>query len=293
MNRLNLLSIIVTTIVLLHSTRSSAQEEKKSIKLSLSYSQINNQSPELIATAKSKIGKRFEPVEGLVVNFYLGEQSQQGLLGKAKANKKGIASVELPDTIASKLDSLSPFKFIAFVEESKEFDEQLKEIEITKARIDLTVTEVDSTRKVNAKLLALKEGKWIETPEAEIKLFVRRQASDLLMGEGALTTNATGEVSSVFSFKTPLPGDVKGNIIIGAKMEDNDVYGTVIALKFANWGTQQKPDGSFFERSLWAARDKTPIWLLVVPNTIIAIVWGLIFYLFYFIFKIRKIGLEQ
>ena len=287
-------SFLLTALILLISSFvSSAQDEKKSIKLSLSFAQINDQAPELKATVKSKIGKKFEPVEGIQVEFFLGEQSPDNALGKAKTNRKGIASVELPSSASAKLDSMSPFKLTALVAESKEYNEQSTEIEITKARIDLSLSEVDSTRKVGATLLALKDGKWTPVPETEMKLFVRRMLSDLSLTENALTTNETGEASADFNFKVPIPGDTKGNIIIGAKVEDNESYGTIVAMKYAKWGTPQQNDRSFYERSLWAARDKTPVWLLVFPNLIIVTVWGLIFYMFYLIFRIRKVGLEK
>lgn len=252
---------------------------------------MNNQLPELTATAKSKNGKKFEAIEGTEVQFFLGEQSPENLLGKAMTNKKGIASIEIPVAVATKLDSLSPFKMIAFVAESKKFEEQTTETEITKARVDLLLFEADSVRKVGAKLMTLKEGKWIEAPGVEIKLFIRRLLSDLPIGESAATTDNAGDVSA--DFKMTILGDAKGNIIVGAKVDDNDTYGTIVAMKFAKWGVPQKTDHSFYERSLWASRDKTPIWLLTVPNIIIATVWGLIFYMVYLIFRIRKVGLEQ
>jgi hypothetical protein len=273
--------------------RSLAQDEKKPLKLSVSYSQINDLSPEVKATVKTKTGKKFEPAENIEVEFFFNEQSKENSIGKAKSNRKGISSIELPATIVSKLDSASPFKVIAVVSESKDFDGQSAEAEITKAKIDLVLSEVDSARKVSAKLLALKEGKWVEVPETEMKLFVRRIYSDLSLTENALTTNETGEASADFAFKTPIPGDANGNIIVGAKIEDNDNYGTVVAMKYAKWGTPMKIDRSFYERSLWAARDKTPIWLLVFPNIVIVTVWGLIFYMFFLIYRIRKVGLEQ
>lgn len=284
--------VLLTTLLLfLNSYTASAQEEKKSIKLSLSYSQINNQLPELIATVKSKIGKKkFEAIEGAEVQFFLSEQSPKNLLGKAISNKRGVASMEVPIKIAARLDSLSPFKVIAFIAESKKFEEQTTETEITKARVELMLFEADSTRKVGAKVTALKEGKWIGTAGVEVKLFVRRLSSDLPIGENAQTTDDAGDVSA--DFKMTIPGDTKGNIIIGAKVDDNDTYGTIIALEFAKWGMPQKVDRSFFERSLSGSRDKTPIWLLVVPGLIIITVWGLIFYMAFLIYRIRKVGIE-
>lgn len=292
MTRLNSLTLTAVFLLLVTSIV-IAQDEKKSIKLGISYFQINDQTYEVDATAKLKRGKKFEPVGNIEVEFFIGEQTASNSLGKAKTNRKGIASLELPATIVSRLDSLSPFKLIAFVAESKEYTEQSTEAEVTKARIDLTTSEEDSTRKVSAKLLALKEGKWTEVPETEVKIFVKRIFSDLSLSEHALTTNETGDASADFNFKAAIPGDAKGNIIIGAKVEDNDNYGTICALKYVKWGTPQKEDKAFYERSLWAARDKTPVWLLVFPNLIIATVWGLIVYLFYLIFRIRKVGLEK
>jgi hypothetical protein len=291
MKRIVPFAILTLAILFLNPVASSAQEEKKPIKLTISYSQINNQLPELTATAKSKNGKKFEPLQGIEVQFFLGEQSAKNLLGKALTNKKGIASIEIPLAVAAKLDSLSPFKVVAVVAESKTFEEQTTETEISKARIDLLLFEADSVRKVGAKLLTLKEGKWVEAPGVEVKLFVRRLLSDLPIGESAATTDDAGDVSA--DFKMTIPGDAKGNIIIGAKVDDNDTYGTIVAMKFATWGVSQKADHAFYERSLWASRDKTPIWLLTVPNIIIVTVWGLIFYMGYLIFRIRKVGLEQ
>src|SRR5690348_7000027 len=120
MRRFNF-SILVIAATLLSTLSSSAQEEKKSIKLRLSYYQINDQVFELKATAKSKNGKKFEPVANVEVEFFLGEQAPANALGRAKTNRKGIASIELPPSAVSKLDSVSSFKLTAFAVESKEY----------------------------------------------------------------------------------------------------------------------------------------------------------------------------
>lgn len=292
MRRFNF-SILVIAIILLSALVSFAQEEKKSIKLGLSYYQINDQVRELKATAKAKNGKKFEPVAEIEVEFFLGEQSSANSIGKAKTNKKGIASIELPLSAASKLDSVSSFKLTALVAESKTYNEQSTEVEITKARIDLTIFEANDKKEVGAKLLALNDGQWAEVPDVDVKLFVRRNLADLSLSEKTLTTDAGGDVSASLDFKTPIPGDANGNIIIGAKVEDNDNYGTIVTMKYAKWGVAQKINSAFNERSLWASRDKTPIWLLVFPNLIIAVVWGLIFYMLYLIYKIREAGRRE
>ena len=99
-------------------------------------------------------------------------------------------------------------------------------------------------------------------------------------------------MSAEFGFD--LPGDAQGDITIGAKIDEHEVYGSLMSTKAAKWGVPLDSDTSFAKsfakRTLWSTRDKTPIWLLVFPNLIIVSVWGIIFYLIYQIFRIIKLG---
>jgi hypothetical protein len=106
--------------------------------------------------------------------------------------------------------------------------------------------------------------------------------------EETYTTDESGHVSSEFSLT--IPGDAQGDIVIGAKIDDHEVYGSLVATKTAKWGLPLVPDDSFSKRTLWATRDKTPLWLLIFPNLIILTVWGIIVYLVYQITRIVKIG---
>jgi hypothetical protein len=292
MKYIGILSAMILTALVSVSVRTSAQEKEKSIiRVSLSYIQTNEQAPVLKTSAKRKVGKRYEAIDGVVINLSFMEDSPQGFIGSVKTNKEGIASMVLPDTIRKKLSSLSQFKFIASVTSNDQFDDELTEIFITKSRIELSLQEVDSVRTVEAKLLALREGQWVDVPETEVKLFVKRLYSDYPIGLDAYTTNEGGLVSATYNMN--LPGDPHGNLIIGAKVDDNDTYGTIATTKVIKWGVPLKADTSFSKRTLFSTRDKTPIWLLIFPNLIIASVWGFIFYLVILIRRIRKIGIEN
>ncbi len=293
MKRVDFFSILITIAFFSGFQNSLAQteKEKSAMKLDLAYRQVNDGAPILNVTAKTKKGRKFEPVEGVEVTLSLMEAAPDNLLGKATTNVKGTASIQVPSEIAAKLDSLSPFKLIASVQSSDRFDETTTEIEITKARIELSLQAVDSTRNVAVKVLELKDGEWIEAPGTEVKIFVKRLFSDLPVGEDAYTTDKSGGVS--VEFNIGIPGDAGGNILVGAKIDDSETYGTISSMKKINWGTAAKEDHSFSKRTLWAARDKTPLWLLIGPNLIIVTVWGIIFYLFYLIVRIRKIGMSK
>ena len=104
---------------------------------------------------------------------------------------------------------------------------------------------------------------------------------------------STGIVSVEFK-RDSLPGDIKGNFILAAKVEDNDQFGNLLVEKTVPWGVTLKPDQSFFnQRTLWSTRFRTPLWLMLMAYSIVIAVWGNIIYLVLQIVKIKKLGVAK
>ena len=263
--------------------------EKGTISINLSYHQLNDDLPVIKVSAKTKKEKKFQPVEGVDVNVFFGEETTGGFMGRITTNNHGAGSITLPERFKNQWDSLNSFTLIGTVTQNDSFDDQSTELEIAKAKIELTLDEADSVRTIHAKVLAFQDTGWVAQPEIEIKLVVRRLLSDLnATEEETFTTDEKGEASSEFALS--VPGDATGDIIIGAKIEENEMYGSLVSTKTVKWGLPVVSDNSFSKRTLWATRDKTPIWLLIFPNFIIITVWGIIFFLVYQIFRIAKLG---
>jgi hypothetical protein len=263
--------------------------EKKNLRVDLSFHQQDDQLPFLKVNVKTKNGKRFEPVEGVVVNLFIGEETSSGFMGRVRSDQHGWASIQLPAKFKAQWDSASSATFLATVTSDEEFKDAGFEIEISKARIELELENKDSLRLMHAKLLAFENNEWVPVPDVEIKLVVRRLLSDLPAAEeDTYATDENGEVTTPFIAN--VPGDENGQIVVGAKLEDHEQFGNLLTTKQAIWGEPRISANNFAKRTLWATRDKTPVWLLVFPNLIIAGVWGAIFYLGYIITQIRKIG---
>lgn len=263
--------------------------EKGTISINLAYHQLNDDLPQIKVSAKTKIERRFQPVEGVEINIFLNAETSQGFIGRVKTNSHGAGSLPLPDRFKDHWDSLSTFTFIGTLTQNDRFEDQSAELEISKVRIELTLNEADSVRTIRAKVLARKDTGWVAQPETEIKLVVRRLNSDFAATEEeTFITDEKGEISAEFTLS--IPGDAQGNIVIGAKIDDHETYGNLVSAKTAKWGLLLLPDNSFGKRTLWATRDKTPLWLLIFPNLIIITVWGIIFYLVYLIARIVKLG---
>ena len=90
----------------------------------------------------------------------------------------------------------------------------------------------------------------------------------------------------------PVPAREGANPLI-AKIEDDDKYGSLSIEKTVPWGIKVFSANHFGERALWAARGRSPIWLVFMAYSIIAAVWGVIFYLIFRIVRISKLGKRQ
>ncbi len=124
-----------------------------------------------------------------------------------------------------------------------------------------------------------------------MKIGVKRHGGILSAGDDATYTTDSSGILTVEFKRDSLPGDVKGNIILTARVDDNEFFGNLQVEKIVPWGEVTKIDDSFFnKRTLWTTRSRTPFWLLFMAYTIILGVWGTLVYLIFQLFRIKKLG---
>lgn len=99
-------------------------------------------------------------------------------------------------------------------------------------------------------------------------------------------TDDKGEAD--FIFPPGLPGDTLGNVTIITRLEDDTA---VVNKMIIPWGSKyvEKPD--VYATSLFAARNRAPLYLVIVSNLIIIGIWGTMGYvLFLLFFRMKKFG---
>ena len=107
----------------------------------------------------------------------------------------------------------------------------------------------------------------------------------LQIGEEFNMTDENGTI--IVPIDSDIPG-IDGNLDLQVVLNEHDEFGTVIAQVQAPVGVPIIEDSTFFERTMWSPRDKTPLFLLIFPNLLIIAMWGIIVYLFINLFKISK-----
>ncbi len=270
---------------------SYAQDKEETITLlELKYFLPENKVPYILVITKKKIGRKFESVPGETVNVYLTEVAANNLLGKVITAINGEGRVAFPAALKADWDTMDAFVIVA---ESvpKEKEELLNaEISIKKAILIIDTISEDGIRTVTGQLKEKKGNDWNSVGEIEMKLKIKRLLGNLTVGEEEIYTADSSGIASAEFNKDSMPGDGKGNIILVARVEDNDDYGNLVVEKTVPWGIVQQAESPFWQRTLWSTGNRAPWWLLVIAFSIIIGVWGTLFYLVKQLFKIKKLG---
>jgi hypothetical protein len=266
---------------------SVAQSEKKSIILGLGYYNDNNLVQYLKAGTKAKINGKFSPVAGIPVKFYIQSESAEHFLGSSTTGGDGQAFLMITPNAQEEWNKSEKQSFLAVTDSSLLYDAATTSIELTKAKILLDTAD---GKKINARLVENQGSKWIPVKGVDMKIAVKRLGGNLSATETPVfTTDSLGAVNADFSL-TNLPGDSSGNIILIASVEDNDLYGNMTTERTVPWGAATSYVSDFNNRSLFARSGRPPYWLLFMSGSITLSVWLVLFYLFYQIYRLKKLG---
>jgi hypothetical protein len=266
---------------------SVAAQPKSDLVLTPGYVSLNHQTQWLKVSARTKIDGRFRPVPGVLVTFYIKDTSDAHKLGGTVTGAKGEAMVLMPPAARDEWRRASKVNFVVTAAAGASYDSVSANLEIIKARIGIDTAE---GRKVVARLEELKDTGWAAVKRVDVRLAVRRLGGDLNIGDApSYTTDSLGMAAGDFK-RDSLPGDAAGRLILVASVDDNDSYGSLSAEKAVDWGVHSKYVSHFDERSLFARRGRSPLWLECMAYGIIAAVWGVLLYLLGQVRRLRRMG---
>jgi hypothetical protein len=261
--------------------------QKGDLSIAINYFSDNNHIPYLVVKVKTKVNGRFQTVGGIGLKLFLDKDSAGTLIANMTTNEKGEATALIPPSLKKEWGAYGKHTFLATFDGDGKYAPTKADLTMSPARILISTSE---DKKITASLMELKDKVWIPVKDVDVKIAVRRLGGDLPVNESpTFTTDSTGTASADFK-RDSIPGDSKGNIILVAKVEDNDQYGNLSVEKTVPWGAKFEYASTFNRRTFFATGNKAPIWLLVVAISIIIAVWGILIYLVFNVFKIKKIG---
>jgi hypothetical protein len=290
MKPLNKILTAIASLLFLLSYSEARCQDKGTVNLSISYHLTNNLIPYVQIKAKTKTNGKFRAVGAIPVKLQLGSDSSGPVIANLITNEKGEASSNLSPSLQAEWNKAKKHSFVAYFPGNKEFEAANADLSVARAKIILDTT---ADKKIVATVLELKDSTWTPVKGVDVQIAVKRFDADLSVNEKtSFTTDSLGQAGADFK-RDSIPGDKAGNIILIAKVEDNDQYGNLSIETKVPWGSKFTEINTFNRRTLFATRDKAPIWLLLIASSIIVTVWGILVVLVLNIFRIKKLGKES
>lgn len=224
-----------------------------------------------------------------------------------KADGKGlILSTSLIDSAFQKqTDGVVFYKITTGRDKMPPFAAMLKEDEIWSVinylRVLVDPSAIPPPKNVKLEVLTGEEIKTITASvlsgdslkqpiaEVDVHFYVQTDFGLMRLGEPSNYTGPDGKVKVVFPEN--IVGDTEGNVKLVVKIENNFLYNDTELLVEKKWG---KPlvshEDEFQGRSLFGARDKSPVWLLLLANGILVAVWAVILFVIINLFRIKREG---
>lgn len=255
-------------------------------RLDVSYYVKDDAIHSLHVLVRQRIDKRFEPISAAEVNCFLELPDGTAEVGSVTTNVKGEGQIFIHEHLVTAMNDLDEYTFTAEIVERDSMEGASEMVAIKASRLRVETDDADKSIRIS--LQAKTDGVWEPFADAELGVFIKRQFGRIPAGEETYTTDENGQVE--LTFDTEIPGDVHGFITLECVVEDNDELGNLATATQVKWGIPLEVTDNFNKRSLWGTRDKTPWWLLVFPNAIIAGVWGVVVYLVVTLFRIKRLG---
>jgi len=289
MKSLNKILIGSLSIILVLSSYNgfSQAAEKGDLNVAVNYFITNNKVPQLMVKVNTKINGKFLNVGGINLKLFLDKDSTGTFIGNVITNEKGEATAYIPTSVKAEWATSSKHTFLATFDGNKKYAPARGDLTVAKAKILIDAT---SDKTVTASVFEMKDTTWTPVKGVDVVLAIRRMDADLTIDEKpTFTTDSTGKASGDFK-RDSIPGDARGNITLVAKIVDNDQYGNLSIEKTVPWGNKFVPVNTFNERTLFATRNKAPVWILFIAYSIAVSVWGVLIMLVFNLFRIKKLG---
>ena len=279
-----LLTISVAVCFSLNTQELNAQSNKKNkLRINADYTKIMDGESFLKIKASARVDKKNVTVPDIELVIYNNVEEAPVELGRTMTNEDGVAKFVLPEIKSLQTDSTSTYNFVIAFKGNESFNKVKKTISVKDVDIYGRVIFKDSLHYVQARISdPVTDSALVDMP---LRIELQRLFRTLKIGDLSYKTNANGSI--LVPLEDKFPG-VDGELVFEVILFENEEYGTVKDLITTDIGTPIVDESRYDDRTMWSSSDKTPIFLLVFPNIIIASIWGLIFYLTYNLFKIYK-----
>jgi hypothetical protein len=277
------LTFYLIAIPVFQNINAQEKPEKNRLRLKVDYVKIMGGEIYFDIGATARIDKEnidVANIDVIISNEFDGEEIE---LGKAMTNMNGKSRFILESLSRLTPDSTNTYNVSISFKGNDAFTRASKSISFKDAKIKANIITKDSVHYISATLLDASTDSILA--DRLLNVQVQRLFRPLPIGKEFNSTDENGTI--LVPIEEGIPG-VDGKLTFEVVLKESDDYGTVKALVEAPIGVPVVDESTFDKRTMWSPRNKTPLFLLIVPNLLIFGMWGIIVYLTVNLFKISK-----
>jgi hypothetical protein len=239
----------------------------------------NTDDQRMLQTSLTYSKDRMElPLTGMEIAFYSGSASKK-LVAKVVTDIKGIARLDLGNNMKLVSESDGKWAFSSEFTGNDTIEAGISGITVKDMKLELNLSVVDTIKTVAVRAFTFEGGREKPVTGEVVKVYVPRMFSLLPIGELTLDDSGTSSIE----FPSDLPGDKEGNLVVIAKIEENEKFGNIEKKETVKWGLPTDYSVPVTHRALWTKI--APKWMIYSLSVLLAGVWG--HYLFAIISLIR------
>ncbi|MDH5610158.1 MAG: polysulfide reductase NrfD, partial [Cyclobacteriaceae bacterium] len=193
---------VATLLVFLMAWPLAAQD-KASARIGMDYFSDMDKGPSLQVTVRTRVDRRYQPVEGVSVTITHDESGQP--LGEVTTGADGKGLLWIPESFKPMFDTLHLLSFTATIQDNDTYDDAENSISVSKASMEMELAVEDSVKTIRVKLSGYMDGEMQPLADRPVNFYVQRLFSLLPVGGEYNSTDEDGWVEIVF------PDDIPGN----------------------------------------------------------------------------------
>jgi hypothetical protein len=265
--------------------RLSAQEEtgKVRTRLTLSYEKLFNGDKKILVDLSSGSGKKTQKLINTSLTLSVTANDSTKELAEIKTNSEGTAELYIMAGYKLPADKDGFSTFTASYPGDSLNKPGSAELSVKDITIEFEPVIVDSVKTINLLVYESDDtGSKVPVEGMDVIVGVERLYNILQVGQ--VQTDAEGKGS--LEFPNDLPGDSAGVIIVTARIEDNETYGTVGTRQSLKWGIPVSYDIEPWTRQLWS--NEAPLWMIFAVFIVLSAAWFHFFLAINRLWKVKK-----
>jgi hypothetical protein len=286
-NKIRIISFFLLCFCNLYTSAQNKKDSIIEIKPSITFSYLNsNDTIILTANIFDRKEKGVFALKNAMIEFSASGDKETQSLGQAKADEEGNAILKLPVTGGGPQGKDGKTTYIAKFNGKGKYLPAVETFSAKIAKITVNFSKEDSLSFILVSAIQVESnGASKPIQKQKVIVYVPRLFTLLKIGETDLDENGLGKVE----YPGKLVGDSLGNIVVIARIEENDLFGNVQGQSHISWGIPkqyylaEKPT-----RELWTPI--APIWMIVTLIIMLTGVWAHYIYAVVQLIKIKQLS---